>query len=294
MAEYKHKIRKAIFPVGGLGPRFLPATKSIPKEMLPVLNKPLIQYAIEEAIEAGIEQFIFVTGRGKSAIENHFDHNTELENILGLKKNNSLLNEIRDNIIKPGSIFYVRQQEPKGLGHAIWCARNFVDNEPVAVLLADDLIDGTPGCMKEMIDNWNGGNMVATMTIPEDKTSSYGIITPGKLKENLIEIKKLVEKPSPKNAESNIAVIGRYIIEPEVFRDLSLHKTGALGEIQLTDSLSSQIGKKPLYGFNFSGTRYDCGTNLGFLEANTSLALKDPDIGEQFKKWIKSKLKVKL
>ena len=290
MSSFKRKIKKAIFPVGGLGTRFLPATKTIPKEMLPILNKPLIQYAVEEALEAGIEELIFVTGRGKSAIEDYFDHSIELEKNLNHQNKGDLLKNIQKMILKPGSVFFVRQQEPLGLGHAVWCARNLIGNEAVAILLADDLIDGKPGCMKQMIDNWNGGNMIATMNVPLEKTSSYGIVFPGKIKHNLIEVKNLIEKPKSQDSPSTIAVVGRYIIEPEVFNDLSLQNKGALGEIQLTDSLSSQIGKVPFYGLNFSGTRYDCGTNLGFVEANTSFALKDSNIGSDFKTWLKTRI----
>ena len=286
MSKRLKKICKAILPVGGLGTRFLPATKSIPKEMLPVLDKPLIQYAIDEALEAGIEEFIFVTGRGKSAIEDYFDHSIELEQTLKDGKKLEKLNLIKKTILKPGSVSFVRQQNPLGLGHAVWCARNFISDEPIAIILADDLIDAKPGCMKQMVENWNGGNMVATMEIEPEKTSSYGIITPGKVIQNKVEIKDIIEKPNPKNSPSNIAVVGRYIIEPSVFDHLGLQKTGTNGEIQLTDSLAFQIGKAPFFGYNFQGTRYDCGTKLGFAKANTSLAIKDSNIGNQFKNWL--------
>ena len=286
MPKRLKKIRKVILPVGGLGTRFLPATKSIPKEMLPVLDKPLVQYAIDEALEAGIEEFIFVTGRGKSAIEDYFDHSIELEKALKDSKKLEKLNLIKKTILKPGSVSFVRQQNPLGLGHAVWCARNFISNEPIAIILADDLIDAKPGCMKQMVENWNGGNMVATMEIEPEKTSSYGIITPGKVIQNKIEIKDIIEKPNPKNSPSNIAVVGRYIIEPSVFDHLSLQKTGTNGEIQLTDSLSFLIGKAPFFGYSFQGTRYDCGTKLGFAKANTSLAIKDLNIGNQFENWL--------
>ena len=288
MDRKRIKIKKAILPVGGLGTRFLPATKAMPKEMLPIIDKPLIQYAVEEALEAGIEELIFVTGRGKSAIENHFDHSIELENTLIKLNNISKLNEINKTILKPGSFAYVRQQEPAGLGHAVWCARNLVKKEPVAIILADDLIDSNPGCMKQMIDNWTGGNMVAIMNVPKEKTSSYGIISPGENVKNLVEIKNIVEKPSVEQSPSTLAVVGRYIIESEVFDDLSLQKKGLLDEIQLTDSLASQIGKAPLFGYSFTGKRYDCGTKLGFIEANISLALKNQDLGPKLKEKIKS------
>ena len=285
------KIRKAIFPVGGLGTRFLPATKVIPKEMLPILDKPLVQYAVEEALEAGIEEFIFVTGRGKNSIEDYFDHSIELEKNLKDQKKNDALNYIQKMILKPGSVSFVRQQNPAGLGHAVWCARNFISNEPVAILLADDLIDAKPGCMKQMVQNWNGGNMVATMEVKNKDISSYGIITPGEVIGNKIEIKSIVEKPNSNYSPSNIAVVGRYIIEPEVFNHLGLQKKGANDEIQLTDSLSFQIGKAPFFGYNFNGIRYDCGTKLGFTKANTKYALNDKVIGKEYKKWITSLVK---
>ena len=286
MSKRLKKIRKAILPVGGLGTRFLPATKSIPKEMLPVLDKPLVQYAIDEALEAGIEEFIFVTGRGKSAIEDYFDHSVELEKALKDNKKLEKLNLIKKTILKPGSVSFVRQQNPMGLGHAVWCARNFISDEPTAIILADDLIDAKPGCMKQMVENWDGGNMVATMEIEPEKTSSYGIITPGKIAQNKIEVKDIIEKPNPKDSPSNIAVVGRYIIEPSVFDHLGLQKTGTNGEIQLTDSLSFQINKSPFYAYNFSGERYDCGNKLGFIKANTKYSMKDPFIGKDYKKWL--------
>ncbi len=282
------KIRKAIFPVGGLGTRFLPTTKSIPKEMLPVVDKPLIQYAVEEALEAGIEEFIFITGRGKSAIENYFDHSIELEKNLLDKGNVENLNLIKKTILKPGTVSFIRQQNPLGLGHAVWCARNFISDEPVAVILPDDLIEAKPGCMKQMIENWDGGNMVATMVVEKKYTSSYGIISPGETIKNRIEVRDIIEKPNPENAPSNIAVVGRYIIEPSVFEDLALQKKGTNNEIQLTDSLSSQIGKAPFYAYKFIGTRYDCGTKIGFTKANTSFALRDERIGKEYKTWLSS------
>ena len=290
MTKFSKKIRKAIFPVGGLGTRFLPATKSIPKEMLPVLDKPLVQYAVDEALEAGIEEFIFVTGRGKSAIENYFDHSIELESNLKDKDNLENLNLIQKTVLKPGSVSFIRQQKPLGLGHAVWCARNFISDEPVAVILADDLIEANPGCMKQMIENWDGGNMVATMNVEDKDISSYGIITPGKIIREKIEIHGIVEKPEPKNAPSNIAVVGRYIIQPSVFEDLALQKKGTNDEIQLTDSLSSQIGKAPFYAYNFLGTRYDCGTKIGFTKANTNFAIKDGEIGKEYNDWLSSLL----
>ena len=280
------KIKKAIFPVGGLGTRFLPATKALPKEMLPVVDKPLIQYAVEEAAKAGIDEFIFVTGRNKSAIEDHFDHSTELESTLRIRGKNNALEAVRAMMKPAGSVSYVRQQEPSGLGHAVWCARNLIGNEPVAVLLADDLILGEPA-LKEMCEAWNGGNMVATMKIEPERTSSYGILTPGRIDGNLIEVIGLVEKPEPKDAPSTNAVVGRYIIQPSVFTTLSTQLKGASGEIQLTDALSSEIGKTPFYGYQFSGTRFDCGSKLGFLQANVAFALEREDLKGPLRNWLK-------
>ena len=281
------KIRKAIFPVGGLGTRFLPATKALPKEMLPVVDKPLIQYAVEEAAEAGIEEYIFVTGRNKSAIEDHFDHSTELETLLHIKGKNKALLAVQEMMKPPGSISYVRQQEPAGLGHAVWCARNIVANEPVAILLADDLILGK-SALKEMCDAWKGGNMVASMKVDPEQTASYGIITPGKTFGNIVEVHGLVEKPKPKDAPSAIAIVGRYIIQPSVFTTLSTQSKGAGGEIQLTDALSREIGKAPFFGYHFSGKRFDCGSKLGFLQANIAFALQRDDLKRPLQNWIKN------
>ena len=286
-------IKKAIFPVGGLGTRFLPATKSMPKEMLPIVDKPLIQYAVEEAAEAGIEEFIFVTGRGKSAIEDHFDHSTELEDTLAARGKDSALEVVRAMMREPGSVAYIRQQEPAGLGHAVWCARHLIGDQPVAVLLADDLIlpqKGKPGCLAEMVTAWQetGGNMVAAMEVAPDQTSSYGIITPGKTKGILTEVKGLVEKPQPKDAPSNLAVVGRYIIEPGVFTELAQQNRGAGGEIQLTDSLAKRIGQAPFHGALFSGERFDCGSKLGFLQANIQFALSRDDLMSDFSTWLKA------
>jgi UTP--glucose-1-phosphate uridylyltransferase len=286
-------IKKAIFPVGGLGTRFLPATKSMPKEMLPIVDKPLIQYAVEEAAEAGVEEFIFVTGRGKSAIEDHFDHSTELEDTLAARGKDSALEVVRAMMREPGSVAYIRQQEPAGLGHAVWCARHLIGDQPVAVLLADDLIlpqKGKPGCLAEMVTAWQetGGNMVAAMEVAPDQTSSYGIITPGETKGILTEVKGLVEKPQPKDAPSNLAVVGRYIIEPGVFTELAQQNRGAGGEIQLTDSLAKRIGQAPFHGALFSGERFDCGSKLGFLQANIQFALSRDDLAPDFSTWLKA------
>ncbi|WP_420405914.1 UTP--glucose-1-phosphate uridylyltransferase GalU [Nisaea sp.] len=283
-------VRKAIFPVGGLGTRFLPATKSMPKEMLPVVDKPLIQYAVEEARAAGIEEFIFVTGRGKSAIEDHFDHAFELQSMLRDRAKKDALTVVEATIPAAGQFSYTRQQEPLGLGHAVWCARNFVGMEPVAVLLADDLILSAAGCLKQMVDAYDevGGNMVAAMEVPREETQSYGVITPGEVKGRLVEVRGLVEKPKPEVAPSNYAVIGRYILQPKVFEDLARFETGAGGEIQLTDALARQLGLQPFNGYLFEGRRFDCGNKVGFLEANIAYALDRPDMADPVRAFLKN------
>ena len=284
------KIKKAIFPVGGLGTRFLPATKSMPKEMLPIVDKPLIQYAVEEAAEAGIEQFIFVTSRGKSAIENHFDHSFELENNLLSKGKRDTLKTAQEMLKIPGSFAYVRQQEPAGLGHAVWCARHLIANEPVAVILADDLIYGQ-STIKDMIKNYTSGNMLAVMEVDKQDVSSYGIITPGKvLEDNVTEILGLVEKPSVEKAPSNEAVVGRYIIEPAVFDVLEKQNRGASNEIQLTDAIASRIGKSLCSGYKFSGERFDCGSKLGFIQANIKLSLQRSEINKELTSWLQHEI----
>ena len=282
-------IRKAIFPVGGLGTRFLPATKAMPKEMLPVVDKPLIQYAVEEAAAAGIEEFIFVTGRNKSAIEDHFDHCFELESTLEARGADEALGMVKEMLPSPGSVMYVRQQDPHGLGHAVWCARRLVGEEPVAVLLADDLIRG-PGCMGEMVKSYKGGNMIAVMDVPDSKTGSYGIVTPGKQSGRTIEVAGLVEKPAPAKAPSNIAVVGRYIITPDVFRTLDKQKPGAGREVQLTDALAAQIGKAPFTGYRFEGERFDCGSRFGFVQANIAFALDRQHLDEPLKSWMRARI----
>ena len=281
------KIKKAIFPVGGLGTRFLPATKSMPKEMLPVVDKPIIQYAVEEAANAGIEQFIFVTSRGKSSIENHFDHSFELENNLLSKGKRETLKTAQEMLKIPGSFAYVRQQEPAGLGHAVWCARHLVGNEPVAIILADDLIKGS-NTIKEMISNYSSGNMLAIMDVNNQDVSSYGIISPGNtLENNMTEILGLIEKPSIDKAPSNMAVVGRYIIEPSVFNELEKQNRGTSNEIQLTDAIANRIGKSHCYGYKFTNDRFDCGSKLGFIQANIKLSIERDDLSEKLKSWLK-------
>ena len=283
-------IKTAIFPVGGLGTRFLPATKAMPKEMLPVVDKPLIQYAVEEAAEAGIEDFIFVTGRNKTAIEDHFDHSFELEATLAAKGKDEALDVVKSMLHDPGSVMYVRQQQPAGLGHAVWCARHLVGSDPVAVLLADDLILGT-SCVREMVESYSGGNMVAVMDVPHDQTGAYGIVTPGADDGRVVQINGLVEKPSPADAPSNIAVVGRYIITPQVFDTLNAQEQGTGGEIQLTDALAKQIGSAPFTGIRFSGERFDCGSKLGFLQANLAFGLSNDALEADLRSWLEERLK---
>ena len=280
-------VKKAIFPVGGLGTRFLPATKSMPKEMLPIVDKPLIQYAVEEAADAGIEQFIFVTSRGKSAIENHFDHSFELENNLLAKGKRDTLASAQEMLKIPGSYAYVRQQEPAGLGHAIWCARHLIQNESFAVILADDLIFGQ-STTKEMIKNYTSGNMVAIMEVDEQKVSSYGIVKVDNSDKDLMQINQMVEKPSVENAPSNLAIIGRYILDHKVFDVLEKQERGASQEIQLTDAISSQLDRVPCLGYRIKNKRFDCGSKLGFLQANISFALNRKDLSSDLSNWLKT------
>ena len=282
-------IKKAIFPVGGLGTRFLPATKAMPKEMLPVVDKPLIQYAVEEASAAGVEQFIFVTGRNKTAIEDHFDHSTELESVLVENNKTQALEVISRMLQEPGAVSYVRQQEPAGLGHAVWCARHLIGNEPVAVLLADDLILGAPA-LAEMTARYTSGNMVALMEVPASDTGAYGIITPGKKDGQVTEINAIVEKPSPETAPSTKAVVGRYILEPGVFDVLAKGQRGAGGEIQLTDALAARIGHVPFHGFDFSGERFDCGSKIGFLKANIAFGMARDELQGDLAEWLPTRL----
>lgn len=279
------RLRKAVFPVGGLGTRFLPATKALPKEMLPVVDRPLIQYAVDEALEAGIEQIIFVTGRGKSAIEDHFDFAYELETTLRNRgKSMELLNQTR---LAPGAVAYVRQQEPMGLGHAIWCARDIVGQEPFAVLLADDFMIGQPGCLKQMVNAFErvGGNLICAQEVTEADTDKYGVITPGASDGVLTEVRGLVEKPKAGTAPSNLAVIGRYILQPEIMDVLSAHERGAGDEIQLTDAMARLIGHQPFNGLTFNGRRFDCGNKVGYMQANIAVAFAREDIGAEVRKF---------
>ncbi len=284
------KVRKAVFPVGGLGTRFLPATKSMPKEMLPVVDKPIIHYAFEEARDAGIEQFIFITGRNKNAISNHFDHSYELENILTAKNKKKELALTRGWVPPAGNIFFTRQQEPMGLGHAVWCARHLIGDEPFAVILADDMVLSETPALKQMCQAYGnlGGNMLAVTEIPREHTASYGIVdidTKAKPADaRAVKAKGLVEKPKPEDAPSTLSIIGRYILQPEIFQALSKQEPGAGGEIQLTDAISSLIKTQAVYGYKYEGTRYDCGGLTGFVAANVAYALAREDIGAKVRK----------
>lgn len=282
-------VRKAVFPVAGLGTRFLPATKSIPKEMLTIVDKPLIQYAVEEARDAGIEELIFVTGRNKTVMADHFDHSFELEKTLEERGKHDALEAVRSWLPKPGQISFTRQQQPLGLGHAVWCARNFISDEPFAVLLADDLILAKPGCLKQMMEVYNeiGGNVVATEEVPRDQTNRYGILDVTEDKGKTVSAKGLVEKPDPAEAPSNLCIIGRYILQPEVFSYLDKQERGAGNEIQLTDAMAKTIGDIPFHGVRFEGDRYDCGSKKGFVEANIAFALAQDDIADDVRQMLK-------
>jgi len=273
------RVRKAVLPVAGLGTRFLPATKAMPKEMLTVVDRPLIQYAVEECLAAGIEEFIFVTGRNKSALEDHFDAAYELEATLGQRGKAPELKQTQDAAIKAGNAIFTRQQRPLGLGHAVWCARPWIGDEPFAVLLPDELTLDQPSCIAQLVaaHEETKGNVVAVMDVPLEQTKSYGIAAVKAEKNNLSEITGLVEKPKPAEAPSTLALIGRYILLPEVFTHLGRHETGAGGEIQLTDAMAKMIGGTPFHALRYAGLRYDCGSRIGFLEANVAVALRRPD-----------------
>ena len=280
-------VRTAVFPVAGMGTRFLPATKSIPKEMLPLVDRPLIQYAIDEARAAGIEEFIFVTARGKSALEDYFDASPSLERKLREDGKDDLLAEVENSTMPSGAIAYIRQQEALGLGHAVWCARRLIGDSPFAVILPDDVIAGATPCLKQMVDAYNSagakGCMVAAMEVPHDRTSSYGVIDPSEDHGTLVAAQGLVEKPKPQDAPSNLAVIGRYILSPQVMETLGQKKKGAGGEIQLTDAIAAQItAGDPVFGYRFEGKRFDCGSKAGYLQATVEFALERPDLSAEF------------
>ena len=274
-----------------MGTRFLPATKAVPKEMLPVVDKPVIQYAVEEAREAGIEQFIFVTGRGKHVIEDHFDHAYELESLLSAREKTKELNSLLESLPDTGSVNFTRQQKPLGLGHAVWCARHLVGDAPFAVLLPDDLMVGTPGALKQMVtayESTGGGVIVAAEEKPLEETSRYGVIAPGKRHGAITEVKGMVEKPKPQEAPSQLCIIGRYILSPEIFAELEKRERGAGNEIQLTDAMVRLLGRMPFHAVTTTCARYDCGDKVGFLHANLAVGMGRPDIAPALKAILKS------
>jgi UTP--glucose-1-phosphate uridylyltransferase len=281
-----NRVRKAVFPVAGLGTRLLPATKSIPKEMITIVDRPLIQYAVDEAREAGIEQLIFVTGRGKSALVDYFDQAFELE--ATMRDKGKSLDVLEPSNARFGEVVSVRQQQPLGLGHAVWCARDIVGDEPFAVLLPDELMLGKPGCLAQMVEAYErvGGNIVAALEVPDSETHKYGVIDPGASDGLLTEIRALVEKPAPGTAPSNLMLPGRYILQPEVMRALDAQEKGAGGEIQLTDAIAKLIGEQPLHAYRFEGERHDCGSATGFVIANLAIALERGDVGPKVREFI--------
>ena len=280
------KVRKAIFPVAGLGTRLLPATKSIPKEMITIVDRPLIQYAVDEARAAGIEQMIFVTGRGKSSLVDYFDSAFELEAVM--REKGKSLDVLEPSNARFGEIVTVRQQQPLGLGHAVWCAREIVGEEPFAVLLPDELMVGKPNCLAQLVEAYEkvGGNVVAALEVPDGESHKYGVIDPGTSDGRLTEIRGMVEKPAPGMAPSNLMLPGRYILQPEVMRALDAQEKGAGGEIQLTDAMAKVIGTQPFHGYRFEGDRYDCGSASGFVIANLAMALQREDVGPQVRGFI--------
>jgi UTP--glucose-1-phosphate uridylyltransferase len=288
------RVRKAVLPVAGLGTRFLPATKAVPKEMLTVVDRPLIQYAVEECLAAGIEEFVFVTGRNKGVIEDHFDHTYELEDTLQKRGNKAAeLRQTEAATLKQGNAIFTRQQKPLGLGHAVWCARHWIGDEPFAVLLPDELMIGSPTCTAQLVSahEKTGGSVVAVVDVPREQTKSYGIAAVKNAKGDMAEITGLVEKPKPEEAPSTLALIGRYVLLPEVFTHLDRHEKGAGGEIQLTDALARMIGNKPFHAMTYTGGRYDCGSRAGFLEANVAVSLQRADTAKDTRALLERLLK---
>ncbi len=285
------RVRKAVFPVAGLGTRLLPATKAIPKEMVTIVDRPLIEYAVEEAREAGIETMIFVTGRGKSALVDHFDHAFELEAVMHEKGKS--LDVLASSLARFGEVVAIRQQEPLGLGHAVWCARHVVGDEPFAVVLPDELMVGKPNCLAQMVEAYGqvGGNVVAALEVPDSETHKYGVIDPGASDGRLTEIRGMVEKPAPGTAPSNLMLPGRYILQPDVLRELDAQERGAGGEIQLTDAMARLIGRQPFNAFRFDGERYDCGSAAGFVIANVAMALRRDDVAPAVQEFLNSSLR---
>jgi UTP--glucose-1-phosphate uridylyltransferase len=287
----RRKIRKAIIPAAGLGTRFLPATKAMPKEMLPIIDKPTIQYIVEEAIESGIEDIIIVTGKGKRAIEDHFDINFELEQNLIIKEKYDLLEKVQN--VSKVDIHYIRQKEPLGLGHAVWCARKFIGNEPFGVLLGDDIVKGKSPGLKQLMEQFEvtGGSILGVQEVPEQETYRYGIVHPYNLTGNLYRVKSLVEKPKTGTAPSNLAIMGRYVLVPEIFGFLENFEKGRDGEIQLTDAIQKLNQVKPVFAFKFEGRRFDVGEKLGFIKTTIEFALQDEEIGSEVKNFLHEMLK---
>ena len=287
------RVRKAVLPVAGLGTRFLPATKAMPKEMLTVVDRPLIQYAVEECLAAGIEEFVFVTGRNKGALEDHFDSAYELEATLEQRGKARELKQTREATLTAGNAIFTRQQKPLGLGHAVWCARDWIGDEPFTVLLPDELTISSPTCIAQLVaaHEETDGSVVAVMDVPREQTKNYGIAAVKAEKGGLLEITGMVEKPKPEDAPSTLAFIGRYVLLPEVFEHLDRHETGSGGEIQLTDAMARMIGRAPFHALRYEGRRYDCGSRIGFLEANVAVALHRSDSREETRALLNKLLK---
>ncbi|MBS0125882.1 UTP--glucose-1-phosphate uridylyltransferase GalU [Thetidibacter halocola] len=284
----RKKITKAIFPVAGLGTRFLPATKSVPKEIMTLVDRPLVQYAIDEARAAGIKEFIFVTSRGKGALEDYFDHAPQLEQELRKKGKHDLLETLRSTNMESGEVAYLRQHRALGLGHAVWCARRLIHNEPFAVMLPDDVIAAEKPCLQQMVEAYEetGGNMVAAMEVPAERASAYGILDVREDMGSIVSVKDMVEKPKAGEAPSNLAVIGRYILTPAVLRNLNKMKAGAGGEIQLTDAIAQEIDGNGVYGFRFRGQRFDCGSKAGFLQATVAFGLARDELRDDLESFL--------
>ncbi|MFP7569636.1 UTP--glucose-1-phosphate uridylyltransferase GalU [Marivita sp. S2033] len=290
----RKKVTKAVFPVAGLGTRFLPATKSVPKEIMTLVDRPLVQYAIDEARAAGIKEFIFITSRGKSALEDYFDQSPLLEQELRKKGKLNILEDLKSTNMESGAIAYMRQHKPLGLGHAVWCARRLIGDEPFAVMLPDDVISAEKPCLQQMVEAYEetGGNIVAAMEVPRDKTASYGILDVKDDMGALVSVKGMVEKPRAEDAPSNLAVIGRYILHPNVLKNLNKIKTGAGGEIQLTDAIAPEIDDTGVYGYRFRGQRFDCGSKAGFLQATVAFGLARDDLKDDLRSFLDSVMQI--
>ncbi|MBC6980189.1 UTP--glucose-1-phosphate uridylyltransferase GalU [Caulobacter sp. 17J80-11] len=276
------RVRKAVLPVAGLGTRVLPGTKTVPKELLNVVDRPILSYIVEEGRKAGIEHFVFVTGRNKAAIEDYFDHAVELEAQLEAKGKTELLEQLRAELPKAGEMSFVRQMQPLGLGHAVWCARDVIGNDPFAVILPDVIVDAEPNCLAQLADAFErtGANIIGVEQVPENETHKYGIVAPAERDGRLVKMSGMVEKPKPGTSPSNLAISGRYILTPQIFEELARHEPGAGGEIQLTDAMARLMARQAFYAYEYEGATYDCGDKIGLLRANVALALKRPDLGE--------------